>query len=53
MIKLGQIILKEINWVHNDKIRSYGFWPVLDFGSSNNWNHTENLQFSSKNSSFD
>ena len=24
MIKLGQMVLKEINWVHNDKIRSNG-----------------------------
>ena len=24
MIKLGQMVLKGVNWVHNDKIRSYG-----------------------------
>ena len=24
MIKLGQIVLKEVNYVHNAKIRSYG-----------------------------
>ena len=24
MIKLGQLVLKEVNWVHNTKIRSYG-----------------------------
>ena len=24
MIKLGQMVLKEVNWVHNAKIRSYG-----------------------------
>ena len=24
MIKLGQIVLKGVNWVHNDKIRSNG-----------------------------
>ena len=24
MIKLGKIILKGVNWVHNDKIRSNG-----------------------------
>ena len=22
--KLGQMVLKGVNWVHNDKIRSYG-----------------------------
>ena len=25
MIELGQIVLKGVNWVHNTKIRSYGF----------------------------
>ena len=25
MIKLSQIVLKGVNWVHNDKIRSNGF----------------------------
>ena len=24
MIKLGQMVLKGVNWVHNDKIRSNG-----------------------------
>ena len=24
MIKLGQMVLKEVNWVHKDKIRSNG-----------------------------
>ena len=24
MIKLGQMVLKGVNWVQNDKIRSYG-----------------------------
>ena len=24
MIKLGQMVLKRVNWVHNTKIRSYG-----------------------------
>ena len=24
MIKLGQMVLKRVFWVHNDKIRSYG-----------------------------
>ena len=24
MIKLGQIVLKGVNWVHNNKIRSNG-----------------------------
>ena len=24
MIKLGQMVLKGVNWVHNDKIRLYG-----------------------------
>ena len=24
MIKLGQMVLKGVNWVHNSKIRSYG-----------------------------
>ena len=24
MIKLGQMVLKGVIWVHNDKIRSYG-----------------------------
>ena len=24
MIKLGQMVLKGVNWVHNTKIRSYG-----------------------------
>ena len=24
MIKLGQVVLNEVNWVHNRKIRSYG-----------------------------
>ena len=24
MIKLGQMVLKGVNWVHNAKIRSYG-----------------------------
>ena len=24
IIKLGQMVLKGVNWVHNDKIRSYG-----------------------------
>ena len=24
MIKLGYMVLKGFNWVHNDKIRSYG-----------------------------
>ena len=24
MIKLGQIVLKGVNWVHNTKILSYG-----------------------------
>ena len=24
MIKLGQIVLKGVNWVHNDKIGLYG-----------------------------
>ena len=24
MIKLGQMVLKEVNWVHNDKISSNG-----------------------------
>ena len=24
MIKLGQIVLKEVNWAHNEKVRSYG-----------------------------
>ena len=24
MIKLGQMVLKEINWVHNAKMKSYG-----------------------------
>ena len=24
MIKLGQMVLKAVNWVHNDKIRLYG-----------------------------
>ena len=24
MIKLGQMVLKGVNWVHNPKIRSYG-----------------------------
>ena len=23
MIKLGQMVLKGVNWVHNDEIRSY------------------------------
>ena len=24
MVKLGQMVLKGVNWVHNDKIRSTG-----------------------------
>ena len=24
MIKFGHMVLKGVNWVHNDKIRSYG-----------------------------
>ena len=24
MIKLGHMVLKRVNWVHNTKIRSYG-----------------------------
>ena len=24
MIKLGQMVLKGVNWIHNDKIRSNG-----------------------------
>ena len=24
MIKLGDVVLKGVNWVHNDKIGSYG-----------------------------
>ena len=24
MVKLGQIVLKEVNWSHNEKVRSYG-----------------------------
>ena len=24
MVKSGQMVLKEVNWVHNDKIRSNG-----------------------------
>ena len=24
MVKLGQMVLKGVNWVHNAKIRSYG-----------------------------
>ena len=24
MVKLGQMVLKGVNWVHNGKIRSYG-----------------------------
>ena len=24
MIKLGQMVLKGVNWVHNAKVRSYG-----------------------------
>ena len=24
MMKLGQMVLKEVNWVHNDEIRSNG-----------------------------
>ena len=24
MIKLGQMVLKGVNWVHNDKVRSNG-----------------------------
>ena len=24
MIKLGQMVLEEINWAHNAKVRSYG-----------------------------
>ena len=24
MVKLGQMVLKGVNWVHNDKIRSNG-----------------------------
>ena len=34
MTKLGQMVLKEVNWVHNDKIRSkYGLershWYIM------------------------
>ena len=28
MIKLGQMVLKGVNWVHNDKIRPYGLESI-------------------------
>ena len=31
MIKLGQMVLKGVNWVHNDKIRSNGL-ERIQFG---------------------
>ena len=37
MIKLGQMVLKGVNWLHNDKIRSNGLERV-------NWVHNDKIR---------
>ena len=38
MVKLGQMVLKGVNWIHNDKIRSNGLKrSQLDTQYKNPW----------------
>ena len=56
MIKLGQMVLKGVNWVHNAKIWSYGlemsqFWYIQKMQKSGqmvlkgvNWVHNDKIR---------
>ena len=44
MIKLGDVVLKGVNWVHNDKIRSNALQLVQMVLKGVNWVHNIKIQ---------